>query len=72
MTDLLEGYIDHREAAKRLGVSARTLTRWNAHRKGPPHTKIGKVTLYRIAGIAEWLSDNERKPAVNRRKSMSV
>lgn len=66
MTNLLEGYINHQEAAQRLGVSSRTLTRWNAQRKGPPHTKIGRVTLYRVTGLVEWLLQNERN---SRKKS---
>ena len=72
MTELFEGYVSHLDAAERLGVTPRTLTRWNSLRKGPPFTRVGRNTYYRLTGIVEWLISREQKSTENRRKVHSV
>jgi predicted DNA-binding transcriptional regulator AlpA len=42
--------------ASLLGVSVRTLSRWDAEGKGPPKIKIGKKTFFDIDDVSEWLS----------------
>jgi excisionase family DNA binding protein len=50
------------EVAEILGVSERTLHRWNTLRVGPPRCKLGRKVLYRRAALEEWLAANEIKP----------
>lgn len=51
------------EAAKLLGVSTRTLSRWHALRVGPARCKIGRKVLYRREAVNAWLAQNETQPA---------
>ncbi|GLO76493.1 hypothetical protein MACH18_35730 [Phaeobacter italicus] len=50
------------EAAKLLGVSTRTLSRWHALRVGPARCKIGRKVLYRREAVNAWLAQNETQP----------
>ncbi|WP_281709118.1 helix-turn-helix domain-containing protein [Phaeobacter italicus] len=50
------------EAAKLLGVSTRTLSRWHALRVGPARCKIGRKVLYRREAVDAWLAQNETQP----------
>lgn len=40
-----------REAAERLGVSARTLRRWSREGFGPCSTRVGSTLLYNTSAI---------------------
>lgn len=51
-----------KEAAKLLGVSTRTLSRWHALRVGPARCKIGRKVLYRREAVNVWLAQNETHP----------
>jgi predicted DNA-binding transcriptional regulator AlpA len=55
-------YMKPTEVASQLGVSLRTLSRWQALRVGPPRAKVGRTVLYRIAAVEAWLSQNESQP----------
>jgi predicted DNA-binding transcriptional regulator AlpA len=57
-----EGYVRERELANMLGVTARTVRRWEAMREGPPRIKISKQVFYRIEAVHEWLRANEQQP----------
>ncbi len=47
-----------REAAKVLGISERAL--WTATNAGQvPHVRVGRVTLYSIRALEEWLDEAE-------------
>lgn len=48
--------------ARKLGVTVRTLCRWDAARIGPPKAKIGKTILYNLDSIAAWLASRETEP----------
>lgn len=48
--------------AKLLGISLRTLSRWEKFRVGPPRIKIGHVRLYDLSQLSEWLKQHERQP----------
>jgi len=50
------------ETAIFLGISQRTLSRWNLHRVGPPRIKIGARVLYRRAALLDWLQNHEAEP----------
>ena len=65
----------HRYATKprlaaALGLSERTLDRWEARRIGPPKIKVGRLVLYDLARVPEWLASLERHPVrtASRRK----
>ncbi|ANY18667.1 Helix-turn-helix domain protein [Tsuneonella dongtanensis] len=47
------------DVAELLGVSRRTLSRWNRLRKGPPRVKVGRFMFYRHASLNEWLRAHE-------------
>ena len=47
-----------RDAARILGISERTL--WSLTKKGEiPHVRTGRVVLYSIAALEEWLAGNQ-------------
>jgi len=52
-----------------LGVTVRTLARWDAARIGPPKIKVGKLRLYDLSKLPEWLSSRETEPVRDRRHS---
>lgn len=52
---VLDGWLDRVELAKELGVSPKTLKRWDAERSGPPSTQLGKRKLYNRADVRVWL-----------------
>ena len=39
--------------------SVRTLNRWDQRRVGPPKIRIGKLVLYDLAKLPEWLASHE-------------
>ena len=53
ITDLLADWISREQLARALGLTADTLSRWEARRQGPPCTRIGRKTFYRRAAIQE-------------------
>jgi hypothetical protein len=62
--------------ARTLGISPRTLARWNSARIGPPRIKVGKLVPYDVAKVPEWLagatgrqSTPERIPARQQRQA---
>lgn len=48
--------------AQFVGVSERTLDRWNVLRKGPARITVGRKILYRQEAVLNWLKDNETAP----------
>ncbi|MBV8092095.1 MAG: hypothetical protein JOY71_23220 [Acetobacteraceae bacterium] len=53
--------------AMTLGVTERTLSRWDAARIGPPKIKIGKLVLFDVDKLPDWLAARETAPVrVNR------
>ena len=57
---VLDGFISPEELAKELGVSVRTLARWDAERTGPPRAVCGRKPLYRVESVRRWLAMSER------------
>jgi len=56
---LLDGYLRREELAQQLGVSPRTIDRWQTARCGPPRVAIGRTILYNLESVREWLRSNE-------------
>jgi hypothetical protein len=52
-------YLTAERLASMLGVTVRTLARWNACRIGPPKIKIGKTILFDLAKVPDWLGARE-------------
>ena len=52
--------------ARALGLTADTLSRWEARRQGPPCTRIGRKTFYRRAAIQEWIRAQEQAHPVRK------
>jgi predicted DNA-binding transcriptional regulator AlpA len=63
---LLEEYLPPEALASELGVSLRTIYRWNALGYGPPRVKLGNKVLYHISAVRDWLRANERQPVRGR------
>jgi len=55
-------YVTANRLAGILGVTVRTLARWNAARIGPPKISIGKIVLFEVAKIPDWLATRETQP----------
>ena len=55
-------YITPEILAEMLGVSTRTLARWDVARIGPPKIKVGKLVLFELAKLPEWLAKREIAP----------
>lgn len=51
-----------RDAAQALGISERLLWDW-AHQHGLPYVQIGRLVLYPVDGIRQWLHDNSNTDA---------
>lgn len=64
---ILDGFLRREDLAQQLGLSPRTIDRWEALRKGPPRVCIGRTILYNVESVREWLRSNERQPTVRRR-----
>lgn len=45
--------------AATLGITVRTLCRWDAARIGPRKIKVGKLVLYDLAKLPDWLAARE-------------
>ena len=43
-------------------VSERTVGRWVSLRIGPPRIKIGKLVLFNLERLSEWLAEHEVGP----------
>jgi hypothetical protein len=55
-------YVTADRLAAALGVTPRTLCRWDAARIGPPKIKVGKLVLFDLAKLPDWLATRETKP----------
>lgn len=58
--------------ARLLGVTTRTLARWDDRRIGPPKIKVGKLVLYDLAKLPTWLESHETAPVAQGRMSARV
>jgi hypothetical protein len=60
-------YVTSHCLATMLGVTARTLARWDRAGIGPPKIKIGKRVLYDLAKLPDWLTTRETAPVATTR-----
>lgn len=66
---MLVSYITAEQLAAALGVSVRTIQRWEAQRVGPPRVVIGQMVLFNVASIRKWLAANESEPVAKSRRA---
>ena len=52
-------YVSAERVASMLGVSVRTLSRWDTTGIGPPKIKVGKLILFDLGKLTEWLASRE-------------
>src|SRR4051812_36988535 len=52
-------YAAAERVAEMFGVTPRTLARWDNARIGPPKIKVGKLVLYDLSKVPEWLATRE-------------
>ena len=57
-------YISEEEAALRFGISKSTLAMWRRNDEGPAYHKNGKLTLYKVADVEDWLSQYRVSPSL--------
>ena len=57
-------YISEEEAALRFGISKSTLAMWRKNDEGPAYHKNGKLTLYKVADVEEWLTRFRVSPSL--------
>ena len=50
------------EAARRLGMSPRTLERWRLEHRGPAYVKLGKRRCYRVADLHAFITAGTVSP----------
>ncbi len=69
MTTLLADYLDRDALAAELGVSTRTVARYEYEPDGLPSLLIGGRRKYKIDSVKAWLERRERKPNPTRRRA---
>jgi predicted DNA-binding transcriptional regulator AlpA len=67
---VLDGFLRREELAQQLGLSPRTIDRWDALRQGPPRVSVGRTILYNIESVREWLRSQERQPVSMKRRGV--
>ena len=55
--------IDEHAAAKRLGLSVKTLRRWRWARRGPPWVKIGSAVRYAPEDLSTYIIAGRQAPS---------
>ena len=58
--------LSRKEAAAFLGVTHRTLERWEVNGAGPPHYRVGHLLRYCQREVFEWLARNRGTPSIGR------
>ncbi len=69
MPELLENYLDRGSLARQLGVSERTVCRYENQPDGLPSLLLGGKRLYRLDSVRAWLERRERKPNPTRHRA---
>jgi hypothetical protein len=68
----LAGYLRREDLAAQLGVSPRTVDRWNVLRCGPPRIQIGRTILYDVQSVRDWLRSREETVGPSRKAKTRV
>ena len=62
-------YLNAWRLASILGVSVRTLSRWNAAGTGPPKIKVGRKVLFDLLKLSDWLASRENVTSEPKREA---
>jgi predicted DNA-binding transcriptional regulator AlpA len=60
IASLLDGYLTREALAAQLQKSVRTIDRWETRRVGPPRVRVGRLILFRVQSVREWLESHEQ------------
>jgi hypothetical protein len=52
-------YVRPTQLANILGITVRTLLRWHKCQLGPPRITVGRLTLYEVSKLSQWLETHE-------------
>ena len=55
---------------RQLGVSARTIDRWQSLRCGPQRVAVGRTILYSLDSVRQWLESREQAKSVDRKRRL--
>jgi predicted DNA-binding transcriptional regulator AlpA len=55
-------YLTTESLAAKLGKSPRTIARWTSVGTGPPRIRIGKLILFDVIKVQQWLEAFEAEP----------
>ncbi len=61
-------YVTADQLARIFSVTPRTVARWGASRIGPPKIKIGKLVLFDLAKLPDWLASRETEHVTHGRR----
>jgi hypothetical protein len=67
LSDFLSEYVDRPQLAKALGVSVRTIARYEDQPDGLPCTVLGGKKRYRLASIYKWIEGREKRRNTRRK-----
>jgi hypothetical protein len=59
-------YGNTKRVAEIFDKSDRTIARWVALRIGPPRIKIGKLILFNLDRLPDWLAEHEEERPIRR------
>lgn len=59
-----DSYLHEKDAARLLGVSARTLQAWRCKKLGPPFVRLGRAIRYQRRTLVDWAE--QQASSVNR------
>jgi hypothetical protein len=61
---IFEGYVTKDDLVAQLPKpkSKRTLDRWERQGIGPPRIKVGRLVLYNVQSVRDWLASQEQRP----------
>ena len=59
---ILDGYLTRQQLAEQMGVSWRTICRYEDMADGLPSLLIGGKKIYRVESVRQWLERRERRP----------
>ena len=54
VAEAVGAWLTRPEVAERLKIPPKTLAEWASQKKGPPFTKIGRFSRYRLSEVIAW------------------
>ena len=60
-------FIRETEAATMLGLVPNTLAKWRWRGEGPPFSKLGRVVVYDVDVLQQWVAEREQRSTSDQR-----